>query len=1302
MVKVECPGCQAPYEIDERRIPASGLKMRCPKCGTSVPVAKPGGAAPPAFAPAPAAPAPAPMAPAPAPMALAPAPMALAPAPSGGFGALDGFGDEGTSGGGVDLPAPVMTGGVDLPSFAPRPQAGGFGHPGAPPFAPPFAPAAPAAPKAPSGGGGFGEIDLMSDFSGGASAGGEVDLPAVQPSTPFGAIDLPAARPVQGGLPGAPGFAPSAPAGSDFGAIDLPMVSGAAQGQPGFPNVAQRVPPPPPAAGLPSPAFGAGAQAGLPAPAGGGAGLPALGGQRAGLPALGDNAGLPALGGQAGLPSLGGGGGLPALSGGGLPALSGGGLPAVSGGGLPAVGGGGLPALGGGGLPALGGEGLPSVGGGLPALGGSLPSPGGSLPSLGGQLPSHQGASLPSLGGSLPAGVDAFPTVGGQLPMTSGAGLPAFSGAGLPSVSEAGLPSMTGDGGDGGLIMGVGGEDLEMPLPGGGGLAPTATGTRPRPKADAWDELSGPPKKSNAIRYIAGVLAVVGLGGAALSFAPKIGPFGAYLVSDTLNSKKYAEALATLRKESQASLDGDAITSYATAIQKADAAHVAAPRHDDTAAYGAYLIYEKSLRFGREAGGEAKAKGLLTGVDASKGSNVVAMAKAAEAALAGQVDAAREQARAVAAKAPTDIDALVLVGEIELFGKAPAKAIDAFTKAVTAHKSARTLFGLARAQMAADKLSEAEATAKSVLEIAPNHVGARIMLGSIAGDAGNREGEALDLLQKVVRDPTIRAQASDAELVDAYTLLGKLHLAATRLSQAEEAFAAALKLNPQAIAGLVGNGELLYRSGRYSEAETRFSTARTADESNLDAKIGVAKTWLALERAKEAKDLLVQVIATDPKDSRAQYWLGRVEESLGHKKEAQAAFEKAISLATKADAGVTAYVGLSHLLASMDKTDEATKKLAEAAEKYPNSAELSKARGDIALSTGKYEDAREQYEQALKKSSDDLQTMFQLGTTLRRMRAYDEAAAVFDKIGKIDKEFPGLALERGLYFEETGQRDQALQMYAEALKKAPNDPDLKLRVGSTQVIAGHPKEAEPILKDVLADRPNSPEANHFYGRAILLNGGNIADAIRYLQKAVDNDPNRAEYHLYVGWAANLSGDAAKAERELAKALALDSSLAEAYWQDGVRLQKVGATRDAMKQLLTALDKRPSLYEAYATLGLCYEDQNDWRSAEESWKRAIAKDDKVADWHYRLGKIYDKKNDTAGAIKEYERALELAATRESAPGWLADTHLHLAEAYKGKDKVKAVEHAEEFLRLAPADSAYRSDAEAIIAQLKGDK
>ena len=43
MIKVECVSCKSPYDVDERRIPASGMKMRCPKCSTSFVISKDGG-----------------------------------------------------------------------------------------------------------------------------------------------------------------------------------------------------------------------------------------------------------------------------------------------------------------------------------------------------------------------------------------------------------------------------------------------------------------------------------------------------------------------------------------------------------------------------------------------------------------------------------------------------------------------------------------------------------------------------------------------------------------------------------------------------------------------------------------------------------------------------------------------------------------------------------------------------------------------------------------------------------------------------------------------------------------------------------------------------------------------------------------------------------------------------------------------------------------------------------------------------------------------------------------------------------
>ena len=40
-MKISCPKCPAVYELDESRIPAAGLSIKCPKCKSSFTVHRP-------------------------------------------------------------------------------------------------------------------------------------------------------------------------------------------------------------------------------------------------------------------------------------------------------------------------------------------------------------------------------------------------------------------------------------------------------------------------------------------------------------------------------------------------------------------------------------------------------------------------------------------------------------------------------------------------------------------------------------------------------------------------------------------------------------------------------------------------------------------------------------------------------------------------------------------------------------------------------------------------------------------------------------------------------------------------------------------------------------------------------------------------------------------------------------------------------------------------------------------------------------------------------------------------------------
>lgn len=1211
MVKVECDGCKSTYEVEERRIPAAGLKMRCAKCGKSLLVTKDGstrGAAPPPPAKRDSGPlrfdldlpAIAPKEPALAASASA-ASLPQKRAKLESFGDLDSIVDlPSSSERGADLPSPARNQ-ADLPAVAQGPRAAeGPKHM---PKEPAFRPSSPAKPAVRPAD--FGDIDLPTAVA--------ADLPS-----PVGA-DLPA--PVAADLPASAGA--ELPARKDttnqgttaravrketFGELDLALTIGPEEA--------------------------------------------------AELARLHDEAERETRSAE------------------------------EQEGSRPPI-------------EAEGARAAPIVEADLfdfPLEEGNLPLPDRAADAFDlGLAPLNEG---PASSPSEPPGIFAGGSGGGLAldleasSMTQPPDANEVKPAGAPSGGE--MFGLSGGGDAGGLGGGIliaadSPQDLAREAK---AKAKTAAPASPKEPQDQ-------PTRRRSTAKIAALVSVAVIGGASLTLLPDIGPFGWNFIGDRINASAHASAFAEMKSQAQEDLDADTTTTTADALARARAAHARMPRHRGVAAYASFLAYTRTIRFGRKGGEDALGKQLLVFAQSAP-SESLDLAVASQALADGKLDRARSSINYVLRRAPNDVDAAVIAGEIELSAGDKAKAVEAWRRAVAIKKSARTLYGEARAHLAAGDVDAAMTSARGALAASPRHIGVSSLLASTLWQREGGEAEAITLLTKVTSPGEIRDSASERELIEAESLLGEIHLARSRISAADAAFNAALKIDPQAMRALLGSGELFYRSGRYSEASARFEAATRADAANVDAQIGTAKTTLALERAKEAKDILKKARAANAKNESTgtiAYWQGRVEEALGNKKEAEAAYLEVIGMGGAGREVIDAYVALTYLLSSLGRHDEAGAKLAEATSKFPERPALHKAKGDVALQTGRYDEARSEYEAALARQ-DDLGTRFKLATALRRGRSYAEAAAALDTIEATDKEFPGLALERGLLFEETGDRKKALEMYAAALQKAPNDLDLKLRVGSAQVMAGQPQEAETILRDVLKVRPQSAEANHFMGRAMLLRGTTATEAMRFLDRAVELDPNRAEYFVYVAWAANDSNQATRAQSAIERALSLDQENGDAYWQRGVLLQKQGSSVDALKDLQTALAKRPSRFEAYATMALCFQDLNRWPEAEEAFRKAIAGSSAVPEWHYRLAKIYLARGNRPGAQTEIEKALELVeASAKPPPAWLFDAHFLEAELLRGSGQgLKAVDHYKAFLATAPSGNVYRADAEKALRAL----
>lgn len=814
---------------------------------------------------------------------------------------------------------------------------------------------------------------------------------------------------------------------------------------------------------------------------------------------------------------------------------------------------------------------------------------------------------------------------------------------------------------------------------------PAVAGTRREKSASAGS------KRSRAVA--AALFVVVALGGSALTLLPDIGPFGAHFLLDQISRKDYEALVQRHAAAGQAVFVLDDFSGVAKVSTDLEAAVRDHERLRALKAYAAYFAYAVELRHGAQPQNRARAKVILDELGDRYELKYLGLAGAARAAVEGNLAKARRAISAEVSKDPRNVDAQVMSAEISALERRPNDALQTWQLVSKLEQSARAAFGLARAHFALAQFEAATANAEQAIVRNPNHVGARLLLARMA------LGKHADLelvQQRITEALALEAQQSVADFVLGKTLTGDLNLLRSRISLAEAAYQEALEKNPRSAAALCGLGETLYRAGRYSESLARFEAGLQADPDDVMVAVGAAKAQLALERVREAGALLARLRQANPKNYAVNYWYAKAEEAAGNREEAEKGFAVAIDVGGTDPIVVDAYVSMALLKNQQGRREEAQKVLATAQEKLPRMPKIHEAIGQLALSEGRYEAAVEQFKLALSLDPSDLGTKFRLGVALRKNRDFEAAAKVFDEVAAVDRDYPGLALERGQLYEASGQTEEALRAFESALAKAPTDPDLMLRVGCGKVAAGRPQQAEQLLKKVLEQRPTSAETHHCLGRAQLLDGSNLALALRTLERAVELDPHRAEYHLYVGWAANEAGRVALAEQALKKALELDQGLGDAYWQRGILRYRQGAVKDAVADLTRALELRPGRYEAHAALADAYFDLGFEQKALEQWRLATVAQPDNATWRYRYGKLLQAAHHDADAKPELEAALELATKLTVMPRWAWEAHHLLARAIGAHPS--AVKHWQAFLELAPRDNAYRDEAKQALAKL----
>ncbi len=254
---------------------------------------------------------------------------------------------------------------------------------------------------------------------------------------------------------------------------------------------------------------------------------------------------------------------------------------------------------------------------------------------------------------------------------------------------------------------------------------------------------------------------------------------------------------------------------------------------------------------------------------------------------------------------------------------------------------------------------------------------------------------------------------------------------------------------------------------------------------------------------------------------------------------------------------------------------------------------------------------------------------------------------------------------KGLLLEEAGQSADAVAAYEEALKLAPNDPDLLLKVGVHQLTAGNRDQAIKLLEHCTKILPSDGEAQFYLAQAYHLNGQEklALAAIRQSLKAEpDNPPVWQKYgELLCG-----TGDCEGGLRWLLKAQHANASLPLIDYDIARADFKLMDLAGTAQYAARAVESQPNDVPALQLLASADVKLAHWQEAETAFLRMLTFKADDVDALLGLGHCQLELKNYSTAVETLESVLRLDPTRLLA-------HFYLSRAYAGMGKPADAQH-----------------------------
>jgi putative PEP-CTERM system TPR-repeat lipoprotein len=442
---------------------------------------------------------------------------------------------------------------------------------------------------------------------------------------------------------------------------------------------------------------------------------------------------------------------------------------------------------------------------------------------------------------------------------------------------------------------------------------------------------------------------------------------------------------------------------------------------------------------------------------------------------AHEFDKAIEAAQQMHQKYPDNPNPLTLMGGAYLGKGEEAKAREAFHEALKITPGdPNAIHNLANLEIQKGNLEEATSLYQQALEYNPGHLQTLLRLAALEQRKGDVTKAKALIEQAMQKNP----QALDPRL-----LLGEYYL---RGKQPQQALAIISDIqdtypdNP-ALVALIGKIQLAL--GEANNALKSFKKLIKLQPKSAAAYYELARAYSGTEQPTKVKKALERTLVLDPDHAEAKLVMARMLMREGKQKEAN----KYIQELKKAYSNSPEVIDLEASLALLqNRPQQAIEIYQKAHSHFPDSNRWPLRLAQVQWQTGKQEAGLATLEGWLKSHPKDVQVQFAAANNYLLLGQQDRAKSAFIKLYAEAPENV-LVLNNLAWLMRKEDSTQALGYAQQALKLAPDNPEVMDTLGTILLEKGQAREALRLFKRAADKLPQSQDIQFHLAQALAQN-----------------------------------------------------------------------------------------------------------------------------------------------------------------------------------------------------------------------